>query len=146
MAMKQRAAILLAGLIALAIAGCEKSGGATESLAVSPDQVARGEVVFRENCQTCHGEKARGQDPAKPMGGQQTGGGYLAPALNGTAHTQHHKPDVLFGYLRDGSPDRASPMRSFKDKLNEAEMKAVLGYVYSLWPEDVKQAYGHAGH
>ncbi|HEX7927244.1 MAG TPA: cytochrome c [bacterium] len=144
MAMKQWKTALAAAVIALALAG--GAPAAETSLKVSAAEVARGEVVFRENCQVCHGEKARGQDPAKPMGGQQAGGAYLAPALNGTGHTQHHKPDVLFGYLRNGSPDKASPMRSFKDKLSEADIKAVLGYVYSLWPEDVKQMYSHHMH
>lgn len=121
-----------------------RPGGSTRSLAVSAGEVARGEALFRQYCQECHGPGAQGENPLSPMGGGKPGGGYLAPALNARGHAHHHPPDVLFGYLRDGSPAADSPMRGFKDRLTEADMRAVLGYVWSLWPEPMQRGYAQA--
>jgi mono/diheme cytochrome c family protein len=112
--------------------------------AASPQEVQRGEMLFRQYCKDCHGEQARGENPLAPQGGGKPGGGYLAPALNERGHAHHHPPDVLFGYLRNGSPAQDSPMRSFRDRLSEEDMHAVLGYVWSLWPERMQQAYESA--
>ena len=112
--------------------------------AVSPQQVARGEALFRQYCRDCHGERAQGENPLAPQGGGKPGGGYLAPALNERGHAHHHPPDVLFGYLRNGSPAQDSPMRSFRDRLSEEEMHAVLGYIWSLWPESLQRGYVQA--
>jgi mono/diheme cytochrome c family protein len=116
-------------------------GGGTHSLAVSAEEVARGEALFAQYCQQCHGSGAQGENPLNPMGGGKPGGGYLAPALNAQGHAHHHPPHVLLGYLRDGSPAADSPMRGFKDRLTEKDMRAVLGYVWSLWPESIQRGY-----
>ncbi len=113
---------------------------------VSPGEVARGEALYRQYCMACHGEQAQGENPLAPQGGGKPGGGYLAPALNARGHAHHHPPDVLFGYLRNGSPALDSPMRSFRDRLSEEDMHAVLGYLWSLWPESLRRNYVQAHH
>jgi mono/diheme cytochrome c family protein len=117
------------------------SGVKNPMATVPAAEVARGEVLYRENCQACHGVAAQGENPLQPMGGTKPTGGYLAPALNPRGHAHHHPPDVLFSYLRNGSPAADSPMRSFREKLSEADMHAVLGYIWSLWPQAMQEAY-----
>jgi len=109
--------------------------------ASQPEQVTRGERVYREQCEICHGLRGRGENPATPQGGMKPGGGYISPALDGTGHMHHHSPDVLLGYLKDGSPAQDSPMRSFKDRISEDDMRAVLAYLWSLWPPTIQSAY-----
>jgi mono/diheme cytochrome c family protein len=127
-----------------------RPGGARNPLAAaSPQEVARGAGLYRKFCQECHGVNGQGENPLTPMGGSKPGGskpggGYLAPALNERGHAHHHPPDVLYGYLRNGSPAADSPMRSLRDKMTEADMQAVLGYVWSLWPPPLQQNYARA--
>ncbi len=62
-----------------------------------------GENIFAKYCASCHGDQAVGENPLKVAGGQKPGGGYWAPALNGTAHAWHHPPDALFQTVKEGS-------------------------------------------
>jgi mono/diheme cytochrome c family protein len=109
--------------------------------AATPKQVARGEALYRLYCLECHGEQAQGENPLLPQGGVKDDGRYLAPALNARGHAHHHSPDVLLGYLRNGSPAVDSTMRSFRSRLSEEDMHDVLGYVWTLWPEPLQRAY-----
>lgn len=57
--------IALAGVIAFVIAS---GGGSDEPPAPgSPEQLALGEEVFADNCQTCHGPEARGGLAGPPL-------------------------------------------------------------------------------
>lgn len=119
---------------------------ATESIQMSESQqamLAEGKKLYQLNCAICHGTKAEGQSASMPMGGKGPSGQYFAPALNGSAHTWHHSPEVLYKYLLEGSPDKKSPMISFADRLSHEEMKNLMVYIYSLWPEDIQQRYGY---
>jgi mono/diheme cytochrome c family protein len=72
------------------------------------------------------------------------GGGYLAPALDVSGHMHHHAPDVLMSYLKNGSPAEDSSMRSFQDRMSDQDMRAVLAYLWSLWPEELQSVYERA--
>ncbi len=111
-----------------------------ESLSASstPNQVAQGELLFKANCQSCHGADAKGENPTLSRGGTKPGGGYLAPALNGTGHAWHHADQMLFGIIKNGSVADDSPMIGFKDKLSDDEIVAVMQYFKSLWPEKIQ--------
>jgi mono/diheme cytochrome c family protein len=75
------------------------------------------------------------------MGGARPEGGYLAPALNGTAHAWHHAPDVLFRIVRDGSPAADSSMKGWAGRLGDGEIEAVLAHLRALWPEPIRERY-----
>ncbi len=105
------------------------------------EAVTEGESLFHQHCSGCHGVKAIGEDPKSPNGGWRDDGSRIAPALNGTAHAWHHEPELLYDYVRNGSVDPESPMPSFGDRLNDQQIRAVIGYFQSLWPEKVKAIY-----
>ncbi|MEE8435324.1 MAG: cytochrome c [bacterium] len=116
-------------------------GDASESMAASPEQIARGKALFAKNCAICHGPQARGQNPLSPRGGRTSAGAYLAPALNGTGHAWHHPADALFETIKNGSLASDSPMRGFEGRLGDGEIRDVLGYLFSLWPPQIRARY-----
>ena len=110
----------------------------TLSATATPEQIVLGEQLFSENCLSCHGAKATGENPAQSRGGQKADGSYLAPALNGNGHAWHHPNEMLFSTVKNGSVAKDSPMRGFKDKLSDDDIVAVLQYVKSLWPDEIQ--------
>ncbi|MDX2470446.1 MAG: c-type cytochrome, partial [SAR324 cluster bacterium] len=87
-------------------------------------QIRFGAQVFSQNCASCHGKGAVGENSQFIKGGAKIGGGYWAPALNGTAHAWHHPPEMLWEIVKFGSMAQDSPMRGFKGKLSDQEMNA----------------------
>lgn len=112
--------------------------------APTPEAIAQGGELFQNNCAPCHGAKGVGENQSALRGGDKPGGGYWAPALNGNAHTWHHSPDMIFRLVKEGSPTRDSPMRGWKGRMSDEEMRSVLAYVQSLWPERILARYRQA--
>ena len=110
----------------------------------SPEQIQLGEALFRGNCAICHGEAGMGETPGKPNGGRKPDGGYFAPAMNGQGHAWHHPPQALFEIVKNGSPASDSPMKGWKGRLKDEEIRAILAYLLSLWPSDLRQRYRQA--
>ena len=99
------------------------------------------ETLYKQYCSDCHGDKAVGQDPARPNGGWYKDGSRIAPALNGTAHSWHHEPELLYDYVKSGSVDPESPMPSFGEELDDAQISLIINYYQSLWPEKIRRIY-----
>lgn len=99
--------------------------------------VEAGGRLFRQNCAVCHGPGAEGEDPAQPMGGMKTGGGYIAPALDGTGHTWHHADKILFNIIKNGSKAEGSTMQGFKKSLTDEEIAEIIRYFKTLWPKKI---------
>ena len=120
--------------------------GDSQKPAISLDHanVERGARIFRAQCQVCHGPDAVGENPEMPKGGIKEGNIPLAPALNGTGHTWHHSPDLLFKIVKEGSPAKESPMKGFAGRLSDSDILSVLAYVQSLWPRDIMEKYQQA--
>jgi len=116
--------------------GSAGSGGRWYSAA----QVARGAEVYAGNCAACHGSRAQGG----------SAGGLEAPALDGTGHSTHHGLDYLLGQVAEGGAQRGGAMPPFADVLDEAEQRAAIAWVQSLWPEavyrDWQRSQGHHHH
>ena len=114
-----------------------------------PDQVLpldasgipSGQELFKKYCSSCHGVEAVGQDASQPPGGWDDNNNRLAPALNGTGHAWHHPPSLLFQYIKEGSIDETSPMPAFGDQLNDDEIQSIIGYMQSLWPDEIMNKY-----
>jgi len=101
-----------------------------------------GKALFARYCAYCHGERAVGQDPENnPNGGWRDDDSRIAPALNGTAHAWHHSPELLFDFVKTGSLDPESPMPSYGDRLDDAEVWAIISYFQSFWPERIRKIY-----
>lgn len=133
--------LILAAIVALGYVLIPNGGTERGGIDSSPEAVSKGQALFAQHCATCHGEGAVGQNPDSPMGGVTEAGTYIAPAMNGTGHAWHHPPDALFRVVKHGSPAENSPMKGWSGTLSDAEVRAVLGYLHSLWPEELRRRY-----
>lgn len=100
----------------------------------SDEQVEQGKKVFKENCSTCHGDKAQGTINWKVAGAD---GKYPPPPLNGTAHAWHHSMDALRRTVREGGIPLGGVMPPFKDKLDAQQIDAAIAYFQSQWNDKI---------
>jgi mono/diheme cytochrome c family protein len=101
---------------------------------------ARGKVVYAEQCASCHGANLEGQ----PNWRKRLPNGRLpAPPHDATGHTWHHSDKQLFDMTKFGPgalvPGYQSDMPGFKDRLSDADIWAVLSYIESTWPADIRE-------
>ena len=98
-----------------------------------------GRTLFDKNCIGCHGVGGKGiADDWRKSGSD---GKFPAPPLNGTAHAWHHPPKQLLQSINDGGTKIGGQMPAFRDEFNEDEKQALLDYIYSLWPQGIKDKY-----
>jgi len=103
--------------------------------------VQTGEQLFDQNCASCHGPAGIGQDVQRPKGGILPDDSYLAPALNGTGHTWHHKTEDLFNTIKFGSMEPTSAMKGFEERLSDEEISKIIEYFKSLWSPEIMEMY-----
>ena len=103
------------------------------------ENVAIGKAVFEANCVVCHGKEARGLVSNWKEKGAD--GKYPAPPLDGTAHAWHHSPLQLLKTINEGGHKMGGQMPAFEKILTGDERQAVLNYVFSLWPSEIKTKY-----
>ena len=106
-------------------------------VAVSP----RGRALYLDHCAACHGVDLEGQ----PHWQRPRADGTLpAPPHDDSGHTWHHDDRMLFEYTKLGGQavmagagidNFRSGMPGFADRLSDAEIRAVLGYIKSQWSE-----------
>jgi len=116
-----------------------------DSLSRTPSKIelSQGSELFANNCSSCHGIEGVGQNPESPNGGMLDGGGYLAPALNGTGHAWHHPNSVLFKTIKHGSIASDSSMRAFSDRLSDKEIVMIIHYFKSLWADPIQEKHSN---
>lgn len=95
----------------------------TYTLADSPDQVARGQAVFAENCAECHGDKGKGDGPRSARIST------MPADLTDLKELATLSRDLMFKIVSEGAGD---DMPAFADKLNEAERRDVIAYARTL--------------
>ncbi len=105
--------------------------------------VAKGKVLYDENCASCHGENLEGQEDWRTRGDD---GKLPAPPHNETGHTWHHPSAQLFAITKYGTEalvggDYRSDMRGFVDDLTDPQIWAVLSFIKSRWPDKVIAAH-----
>lgn len=138
-------AIILVGLITACSAAATSpptpSNPSPPTLA--PDTLALGETVYAANCADCHGANLEGEADWKQ---QNPDGTFRAPPHDESGHTWHHDDAMLLDSIRLGGSrfdgvdiGGTSEMPAFGETLTEAEMTAVLDYIKSFWPEDIRQ-------
>jgi mono/diheme cytochrome c family protein len=109
--------------------------------ATDADLVARGSVVYRDYCASCHGINLEGQRDWKSRDSE----GYLpAPPHDETGHTWHHPDQMLFEITKKGTAAMAgkgykSRMMGFGDVLSDRDIWASLAYIKSRWADRVRQ-------
>ena len=102
------------------------------------EQIKRGRQLYLKNCTVCHGIYAEG---APDWQKRNPDGTFPAPPLNGTGHAWHHPPSLIYQYINEGSIDKTSPMPTFGDQLADDDIKAIIGYIQSLWPDEIMNNY-----
>ena len=108
--------------------------------AENPKQVARGELVYDKHCASCHGAKLEGQ----PNWRKRNDDGTLpAPPHDATGHTWHHPDKLLFAYTKKGGQALApegfkSNMPAYEGVLSDSDIWAVLAFIKSRWPAEVR--------
>ena len=110
--------------------------------ASNPELVARGAVVYQQSCAACHGANLEGQ----PNWQRPNADGTLpAPPHDGTGHTWHHSDQMLFEITKWGSAAVAgaafkSAMPVYDGVLDDGDIWAVLAYIKSRWPPEIRDA------
>jgi mono/diheme cytochrome c family protein len=95
-----------------------------------------GKPLYAENCAKCHGANLEGQ----PDWMQRLPSGRLpAPPHDATGHTWHHADEQLFAITKFGlqaiAPGYESDMPAFEGILSDDEIRSILSYIKSTWPE-----------
>jgi mono/diheme cytochrome c family protein len=110
----------------------------------NPRQVALGKSVYDRTCAYCHGARLEGQPnwQEKLLSGRMP-----APPHDASGHTWHHPDAMLFGMTKYGliagkyaPPGYQTDMPAFGEMLSDAEIRAVLAYIKSSWPADIRKA------
>ena len=108
--------------------------------ATDPDHVAFGREVYAQHCAACHGENLEGE-PNWRM--RKADGRLPAPPHDASGHTWHHTDDVLFALTKQGPAalvggDYETDMPAYEGVLSDDEILAVLAYIKSTWPDDIR--------
>lgn len=109
-----------------------------------PEVVALGSDVYEANCASCHGADLEGQPNWRSPGDD---GQLPAPPHDETGHTWHHDGETLFQLTKYGvgalidDPDYASNMPIYEGILTDEEIIAVLSYIKSTWPPEIRAAH-----
>ena len=131
--------VLVAGFAAWHLG---RGGGVPGADASDPALVALGGGVYSEHCASCHGKDLEGE----PNWRQRRSDGTLpAPPHDASGHTWHHSDEVLFRLVRDGltafaGDDYRSAMPAYAGILSDREIRAVLAYIKSRWPAEIREA------
>lgn len=128
--------LLVGGLVMAVFAGRHYAQTASNA-ASSAEVIEQGRQIYADQCASCHGAQLEGQPDWKtPL----PSGRLPAPPHDAGGHTWHHPDDILFRIVMEGTAaivggGYESDMPGFADLLSDAEIRAVLAYIKSTWPE-----------
>ena len=105
---------------------------------------ALGKKIYAQHCAACHGAKLEGEANWRQ---RKANGRMPAPPHDATGHTWHHPDSLLFRLTKFGSAaliggDHQSDMPGFEKLLSDAEILAVLSFIKSTWPAEVRRIHG----
>ncbi|NRC56546.1 cytochrome c [Mesorhizobium sediminum] len=100
-----------------------------------------GREVYAAHCASCHGTNLEGQ----PNGQVRSADGLLpAPPHDEDGHTWHHDRELLVAITKYGVAEAAdledyrSAMPAFDDVLDDGEIEAVIDWMASTWPNEIR--------
>lgn len=100
-------------------------------------ELARGAAIYAEACASCHGANLEGQPDWRSPGPD---GRLPAPPHDASGHTWHHSDPVLMDISKRGTAavvgrGYESNMPGFGDQYSDDDLRAVLEWIKSQWPE-----------
>lgn len=111
------------------------------------EQIAQGEELYALHCASCHGVNLEGQPDWKVA---LPDGTYPAPPHDETGHTWHHDDELLFRVTKQGGESTArgwkTGMPAFGDLLDDQEIWAVLEFIKSRWPDEIRKRQARLNH
>lgn len=124
-----RGLLALMAILSVALASCESIGLRQPDTAPSRALVERGEVLYRENCQSCHGGETGGQLRDIP------------PPHNANGHTWHHPDQQIIDIILNGFSFsvETQKMPAFKDTLSKEDARAILAYIKTWWTDEQRK-------
>ena len=104
--------------------------------------VAQGEILYEQQCASCHGADLEGQPNWRR---RDEDGFFPAPPHDPSGHTWHHPDGLLFDITKYGTTavvggGYKSNMIGFEEQLSDAEIWAVLAFIKSQWPPRIQAA------
>jgi len=116
-------------------------GSAPDQRQNDPQRLARGQVVYKTYCASCHGDNLEGQDNWQQRGAD---GLLQAPPHDASGHTWHHPDPQLFQITKLGTAalvggDYKSTMVGFADQLSDEDIEAVIDFIKSRWPDEIRR-------
>ena len=104
------------------------------------DDAVAGQVLYQENCASCHGVNLEGEPDWRST---KADGLLPAPPHDETGHTWHHGEGLLFNYTKFGGQealaqqgvDFNSGMPGFAEQLSDQQIWDILTYIKSTWPD-----------
>ena len=105
------------------------------------ERLAVGRALYDAHCAACHGADLEGEANWR----QRKPDGLLpAPPHDETGHTWHHPDPQLFIMTKFGTAaligaDYETVMTGFGERLDDGEIRAVLAYIKSRWPEKIRR-------
>lgn len=96
-----------------------------------------GAEVYADSCASCHGANLEGQPNWQD---RLPTGRMPAPPHDATGHTWHHGDAILFRLVKEGvekvvGGGYESDMPAFAGVLSDDEIRSVLSFIKSSWPE-----------
>jgi mono/diheme cytochrome c family protein len=102
-------------------------------------QVSDGRALYAQHCTSCHGANLEGEPNWKQP---KPNGRMPAPPHDESGHTWHHPDAQLVELTRKGVsgilPGYESDMPAFENVLTDAQIRAVLAYIKSSWPPEIR--------
>lgn len=104
-------------------------------------QIATGARLYAEHCASCHGADLEGQANWRL---RRSDGKLPAPPHDASGHTWHHSDAQLFAITKHGVGQfaprgYASDMPAYSDRLADGEIRAILAFIKSTWPADIRR-------
>jgi mono/diheme cytochrome c family protein len=108
---------------------------------LDPDEITFGQEVYAEYCAECHGLNLEGEQDWQVQNEDKS---FRAPPHDANGHTWHHGDKVLIETIELGGArlpadiGGSSKMPAFADIHSDEEIAAVLTYIKSTWPDDIR--------
>lgn len=112
-----------------------------ETLVPDVDSINSGRAIYEQHCASCHGANAEGT----PNWQERDARGELpAPPHNAEGHTWRHSDAALYEMVSKGWRDpfnksKRLTMPAFGGEMSPAQIRAVIGYLKTLWTPEQRQ-------